>query len=88
TSATIDADGWLRTGDLVTIDADGVCRITGRSKDMLIRGGENISPREIEDVLHRHPSVQEAQVFGVPDPHFGEEVCAWVVVRAGAPASV
>ncbi|GJG98941.1 AMP-binding protein [Paraburkholderia terrae] len=76
-------DGWMHTGDLATIDADGYCNIVGRLKDMLIRGGENIYPREIEEFLFRHPKIQSAQVFGVPDSKYGEEVCAWIVVRAG-----
>ncbi|MBU6258048.1 MAG: AMP-binding protein [Burkholderiales bacterium] len=76
-------DGWMRTGDLATIDADGFCNIVGRVKDMLIRGGENVYPREIEEFLFRHPKIQSVQVFGVPDPKYGEEVCAWVVVKPG-----
>lgn len=75
-------DGWMRTGDLATFDAEGYCTIVGRLKDMLIRGGENIYPREIEELLFRHPKVQSVQVFGVPDARYGEEVCAWVVLRA------
>ena len=82
---TADAivDGWMRTGDLATIDADGYCNIVGRLKDMLIRGGENIYPREVEEFLFRHPKIQSAQVFGVPDEKYGEEVCAWIIVRPG-----
>ena len=80
-------DGWMRTGDLATIDADGYCNIVGRVKDMLIRGGENIYPREIEEFLFRHPKVQSAQVFGVPDPKYGEEVCAWIVLKPGEQAT-
>jgi fatty-acyl-CoA synthase len=76
-------DGWMHTGDLATIDADGYCNIVGRLKDMLIRGGENIYPREIEEFLFRHPKIQSAQVFGVPDSKYGEEVCAWIVLRSG-----
>ncbi|MDE0113248.1 MAG: AMP-binding protein [Albidovulum sp.] len=78
---TTDAirDGWMHTGDLATLDSEGYCSITGRVKDMIIRGGENIYPREIEEFLFRHPKVSEAQVFGIPDEKFGEEVCAWVV---------
>jgi fatty-acyl-CoA synthase len=78
-------DGWMHTGDLATIDADGYCNIVGRLKDMLIRGGENIYPREIEEFLFRHPKIQSVQVFGVPDAKYGEEVCAWIVLRAGEP---
>jgi fatty-acyl-CoA synthase len=80
-------DGWMHTGDLATIDAQGYCNIVGRLKDMLIRGGENIYPREIEEFLFRHPKVQSVQVFGVPDAKYGEEVCAWVVLRPGEEAS-
>ncbi|WP_322103840.1 AMP-binding protein [Paraburkholderia sp. J41] len=80
-------DGWMHTGDLATLDADGYCNIVGRLKDMLIRGGENIYPREIEEFLFRHPKVQSVQVFGVPDAKYGEEVCAWVVLRPGESAS-
>jgi fatty-acyl-CoA synthase len=75
-------DGWMHTGDLATIDADGYCNIVGRLKDMLIRGGENIYPREIEEFLFRHPKIQSVQVFGVPDAKYGEEVCAWIVLRS------
>ena len=77
-------DGWMHTGDLATIDAEGYCNIVGRVKDMLIRGGENVYPREIEEFLFRHPKVQSVQVFGVPDPKYGEEVCAWIVLKPGA----
>jgi fatty-acyl-CoA synthase len=80
-------DGWMHTGDLATIDAEGYCNIVGRVKDMLIRGGENVYPREIEEFLFRHPKVQSVQVFGVPDAKYGEEVCAWVVLRAGEAAT-
>ncbi|RPH62624.1 MAG: AMP-binding protein [Burkholderiales bacterium] len=83
TREAIDEAGWMHTGDLATIDAEGYCNIVGRVKDMLIRGGENVYPREIEEFLHTHPKVQEVQVFGVPDPRFGEEVCAWIVLRPG-----
>ena len=80
-------DGWMHTGDLATIDADGYCNIVGRVKDMLIRGGENIYPREIEEFLFRHPKVQAVQVFGVPDTRYGEEVCAWIVLKPGQTAT-
>lgn len=76
-------DGWMRTGDLATLDEEGFCNIVGRLKDMLIRGGENVYPREIEEFLFRHPKIQSVQVFGVPDSKYGEEVCAWIVLRAG-----
>lgn len=77
-------DGWMRTGDLATIDDQGYCNIVGRLKDMVIRGGENIYPREIEEFLYGHPDVQEVQAFGVPDARYGEELCVWVVPRPGA----
>jgi fatty-acyl-CoA synthase len=83
TREAIDAAGWMHSGDLATIDAEGYANIVGRIKDMLIRGGENVYPREIEDDLLRHPGVQDVQVFGVPDARYGEEVCAWVVPRRG-----
>ena len=83
TEASITPDGWMKTGDLATIDADGYCAIVGRVKDMVIRGGENIYPREVEEFLYRHPAIQDVQVFGVPDDKYGEELCAWVVVRPG-----
>ena len=84
TAATIDADGWLHTGDLCTMDARGYCRVTGRLKDLIIRGGENIYPREIEEFLYTHPDVEDVQVVGVPDEKYGEELCAWVRLRPGA----
>ncbi|GAA4330756.1 AMP-binding protein [Variovorax defluvii] len=80
-------DGWLHTGDLATIDAQGYCNIVGRAKDMLIRGGENVYPREVEEFLFRHPKVQTVQVFGVPDERFGEEVCAWIILKPGSEAT-
>jgi fatty-acyl-CoA synthase len=83
TREAIDDGGWMHTGDLATIDARGYCRIVGRVKDMIIRGGENIYPREIEEFLYRHPKIAEVQVFGVPDAKYGEEVCAWIVARPG-----
>ena len=80
-------DGWMHTGDLATIDAEGYCNIVGRVKDMLIRGGENVYPREVEEFLFRHPKVQSVQVFGVPDQKYGEEVCAWIVLKPGEAAT-
>jgi fatty-acyl-CoA synthase len=80
-------DGWMRTGDLGTLDAEGYCNIVGRAKDMLIRGGENIYPRELEEFLFRHPKIQQVQVFGVPDEKYGEEVCAWIVLKPGEQAT-
>jgi len=79
TTAAIDAEGWMHTGDLGVIDRAGYGRIVGRASDMVIRGGENIYPREIEDFLHRHPGVRDVQVFGVPDSRYGEELCAWII---------
>jgi fatty-acyl-CoA synthase len=87
TREAIDTSGWMHTGDLATIDAEGYCNIVGRVKDMLIRGGENVYPREIEEFLLRHPAVQEVQVFGVADARYGEEICAWIVLEAGQAAS-
>lgn len=87
THEVLDDAGWMHTGDLATIDQEGYCNITGRLKDLVIRGGENVSPREVEDFLYRHPKVQGVQVFGVPDPKYGEEVCAWIQLRPGAAAS-
>ncbi|MGD0429770.1 MAG: AMP-binding protein [Acetobacteraceae bacterium] len=84
TAQAIDNAGWMHTGDLATMDADGYCNIVGRIKDMVIRGGENIYPREIEEFLYRHPSIQDVQVFGVPDQRYGEELCAWIKIRDGA----
>jgi len=84
TAQAIDKAGWMHTGDLATMDADGYCNIVGRIKDMVIRGGENIYPREIEEFLYRHPAIQDVQVFGVPDQRYGEELCAWIKVRDGA----
>jgi fatty-acyl-CoA synthase len=84
TREAIDSAGWMRTGDLATIDDNGYCRIVGRIKDMVIRGGENIYPREVEEYLYVHPDIQDVQVFGVPDTKYGEELCAWIVSKAGA----
>jgi fatty-acyl-CoA synthase len=83
----IDAARWMHTGDLATIDAEGYCNIVGRIKDMVIRGGENVYPREIEEFLYRHPKIQDVQVIGVPDDRYGEEICAWVKLRPGAAAT-
>jgi fatty-acyl-CoA synthase len=76
-------DGWMHTGDLAVIDDEGYCNIVGRVKDMVIRGGENLYPREIEEFLFRHPKVQSVQVFGVPDTRYGEELCAWITPKPG-----
>ncbi len=83
TAAAIDAARWMHTGDLAVMDAEGYVNIVGRSKDMIIRGGENIYPREIEEFLYTHPDIADVQVIGVPDPRYGEEVCAWVRLREG-----
>ncbi len=80
-------DGWMHTGDLARLDAEGFCTVTGRVKDMIIRGGENIYPREVEEYLFRHPHVREAHVFGIPDAGYGEEVCAWVIPTTGSELS-
>jgi fatty-acyl-CoA synthase len=81
TSGAIDPARWMHTGDLATMDPDGYVNIVGRSKDMIIRGGENVYPREIEEFLYTHPSVQDVQVIGVPDEKYGEEIMAWVVAK-------
>ena len=83
TLEAIDLEGWMHTGDLATMDLEGYVNIVGRIKDMVIRGGENIYPREIEEFLYRHPKVQDVQVVGLPDKRYGEELCAWVVTRPG-----
>jgi fatty-acyl-CoA synthase len=84
TRAAIDAGRWMHTGDLATIDEAGYCNIVGRLKDMVIRGGENVYPREIEEFLYTHPDIADVQVFGVPDKRYGEELCAWIRLRDGA----
>jgi fatty-acyl-CoA synthase len=84
TAKVLESDGWLHSGDQAVMDENGYVRISGRIKDIIIRGGENISPREIEEFLHTCPAVADVQVIGVPDPKFGEEVMAWIVLKAGA----
>jgi len=84
TRETIDAEGWLHSGDLGVMDAEGYVSVVGRLKDMIIRGGENIYPREIEEFLYTHPDIQDAKVIGVPDEKYGEEVCAWIQLHEGA----
>lgn len=84
TNAAIDEEGWLHTGDLAVMDENGYIQITGRIKDMIIRGGENIYPREIEEFLYQHPDILDVQVVGVPDPKYGEEVMAWIILKEGA----
>jgi fatty-acyl-CoA synthase len=83
TAEAVDAEGWMHTGDLATMDEDGYCNIVGRIKDMVIRGGENVYPREIEEFLYRHPKIKDVQVVGVPDQKYGEELCAWIIPREG-----
>src|ERR1700761_1348437 len=83
TADVLDANGWMHTGDLGVIDDEGYCNIVGRIKDMVIRGGENLYPREIEEFLYRHPKIQDVQIFGVADDRYGEELCAWVRIRPG-----
>jgi fatty-acyl-CoA synthase len=87
TAEAIDVAGWMHTGDLATLDAEGYCNIVGRLKDMVIRGGENVYPREIEEFLYRHPKILDVQVFGVPDARYGEELCAWIRLREGITAT-
>ncbi len=87
TAEAIDTGGWMHTGDLATMDEEGYVNIVGRLKDMVIRGGENVYPREIEEFLYRHPKVQDVQVVGVPDTRYGEEVCAWIKLREGESAT-
>ncbi|MCX7646504.1 MAG: AMP-binding protein [Rhodobacteraceae bacterium] len=84
TAKAIDAEGWMHTGDLARIDAEGYCNITGRVKDMICRGGENVYPREVEEFLYTHPDVSQVQVFGIPDRRLGEIVAAWIVPKPGA----
>ncbi len=83
TAEAIDRAGWMHTGDLATIDEEGYCNIVGRLKDMVIRGGENVYPREVEEFLYRHPKIENVQVVGVPDEKYGEELCAWVKLKPG-----
>ena len=87
TTEAIDAAGWMHTGDLATLDEDGYGNIVGRIKDMVIRGGENVYPREIEEFLYQHPKVHDVQVIGVPDARYGEEICAWIRLREGVTAT-
>jgi len=87
TRQAIDTDGWMHTGDLAVMDGEGYVRIVGRIKDMIIRGGENVYPREIEEFLYTHPKIMDVQVIGVPDPKYGEEIVAWVMLREGETAT-
>jgi fatty-acyl-CoA synthase len=84
TKDVLDASGWMHSGDIAVIDQEGYCNIVGRIKDMVIRGGENLYPREIEEFLYRHPKIQDVQIFGVADDRYGEELCAWIRTRAGS----
>jgi len=88
TDSVIDAARWMHTGDLAVMDADGYLNIAGRIKDMVIRGGENVYPREVEEFLYSHPAIEDVQVIGVPDAKYGEELCAWVKLRPGAELSL
>jgi fatty-acyl-CoA synthase len=83
TAEVLDTGGWMHTGDLATLDDEDYCNIVGRIKDMVIRGGENIYPREVEEFLYRHPAILDVQVVGVPDAKYGEELCAWIVLKEG-----
>src|SRR5438045_7588369 len=87
TAEVLDAARWMHTGDLATMDSEGYVRIVGRIKDMVIRGGENVYPREVEEFLYGHPEVADVQVIGVPDERYGEELMAWIVLRPGAEVS-
>ncbi len=87
TAEAVDEDGWMHTGDLGVIDDEGYCNIVGRIKDLVIRGGENVYPREVEEYLFRHPKIQDVAVIGVPDRKYGEEICAWVKLRDGQEGS-
>jgi fatty-acyl-CoA synthase len=88
TAETIDTAGWMHTGDLATMDGDGYVAIVGRIKDMVIRGGENVYPREIEEFLYGHPSIADVQVIGVPDERYGEELMAWVQLKPDASLTI
>ena len=88
TASAIDKDGWLHTGDLAAMTEDGNFRITGRLKDMIIRGGENIYPKEIEEFIYTHPKVKDVQVIGVPDEQYGEEIMACIIIKDGEEMTV
>src|SRR4249919_241633 len=84
TRRAIDEARWMHTGDLATMGEDGYVNIVGRINDLIIRGGENVYPREVEEFLHTHPAIADVQVIGIPDERYGEEICAWVVLRESA----
>jgi fatty-acyl-CoA synthase len=84
TAEAVEDGGWMHTGDLAVMREDGYVNIVGRIKDMVIRGGENVYPREVEEFLYTHPDIADVQVVGVPDQRYGEELCAWIKMRAGA----
>ncbi len=86
TREAIDSEGWMHTGDLAVMREDGYCTIVGRIKDMVIRGGENVYPSEVEAFLYTHPDIDDAQVIGVPDDKYGEEICAWIRMKPGSTA--
>jgi fatty-acyl-CoA synthase len=83
TAEAVDGDGWMHTGDLAVMDDEGYVSIVGRIKDMIIRGGENVYPREVEEFLYTHPDIRDVQVVGVPDAKYGEEVMAWLQIEPG-----
>jgi fatty-acyl-CoA synthase len=87
TAKAIDSARWIASGDIAVLDEEGYCQIVGRLKDMLIRGGENIFPREIEEFLYQHPKIEQVEIVGVPDERYGEEICAWIKLRAGESCS-
>jgi len=87
TAEALDGEGWMHTGDLAVIDDEGYGNIVGRIKDLVIRGGENVYPREVEEYLYRHPKIEDVTVVGVPDPRFGEELCAWIRLKPGETAT-
>jgi len=83
TKELITPDGFVKTGDLVTIDEEGYCKVVGRAKDVIIRGGQNVAPREVEDFLRTHPKIEDVTVVGIPDKVYGELSCAWIITKKG-----